>query len=49
VPQRVHAQTFGTVREVLAQDGFITRAVEFGDFIQPNAALAALAQGIAMA
>jgi D-methionine transport system substrate-binding protein len=29
------------VQRVLAQDGFITRAVEFGDFIQPNAALAA--------
>ncbi|MDB5415687.1 MAG: metal transporter substrate-binding protein [Rubritepida sp.] len=41
VTQGVHAQTFEKVREVLARDGFITRAVEFGDFIQPNAALAA--------
>jgi len=41
VTQGVHAETFEKVREVLAQDGFITRAVEFGDFIQPNAALAA--------
>jgi D-methionine transport system substrate-binding protein len=41
VTQGVHAQTFEVVQRVLAQDGFITRAVEFGDFIQPNAALAA--------
>ena len=41
VTQGVHAQTFEKVREVLARDGFITRPVEFGDFIQPNAALAA--------
>src|SRR4051812_47296862 len=41
VTQGVHAQTFEVVQRVLARDGFITRAVEFGDFIQPNAALAA--------
>jgi len=41
VTQGVHAQTFEKVREVLARDGLVTRAVEFGDFIQPNAALAA--------
>ncbi|WP_431283646.1 MetQ/NlpA family ABC transporter substrate-binding protein [Humitalea sp. 24SJ18S-53] len=41
VTQGVHAQTFEKVREVLARDGFITRGIEFGDFIQPNAALAA--------
>jgi D-methionine transport system substrate-binding protein len=41
VTQGVHAQTFEKVRDVLARDGFVTRAVEFGDFIQPNAALAA--------
>ena len=41
VTQGVHAQTFEAVQRVLAQEGFVTRAVEFGDFIQPNAALAA--------
>ena len=41
VTQGVHAQTFEVVQRALAQDGFITRAIEFGDFIQPNAALAA--------
>lgn len=41
VTQGVHAQTFEKVRDVLARGGFITRAVEFGDFIQPNAALQA--------
>jgi D-methionine transport system substrate-binding protein len=41
VTQGVHAQTFEVVQRVLAQEGFVTRAVEFGDFIQPNAALAA--------
>ncbi len=41
VTQGVHAQTFEKVAEVLRRDGFHTRAVEFGDFIQPNAALAA--------
>ncbi|NGM20330.1 metal ABC transporter substrate-binding protein [Roseomonas stagni] len=41
VTQGVHGQTFEKVREVLARDGFVTRGIEFGDFIQPNAALAA--------
>ncbi|MGG5820081.1 MetQ/NlpA family ABC transporter substrate-binding protein [Falsiroseomonas sp. HW251] len=41
VTQGVHAQVFEKVQTVLARDGFVTRAVEFGDFIQPNAALAA--------
>ncbi|WP_270935575.1 MetQ/NlpA family ABC transporter substrate-binding protein [Falsiroseomonas oryzae] len=41
VTQGVHAQTFEKVREVLAREGFVTRGIEFGDFIQPNAALAA--------
>lgn len=41
VTQGVHAQTFEKVREVLTRGGLVTRAVEFGDFIQPNAALAA--------
>jgi D-methionine transport system substrate-binding protein len=41
VTQGVHAQTFEKVGEVLAREGFATRPVEFGDFIQPNAALAA--------
>lgn len=41
VTQGVHAQTFEKVREVLARGGLVSRAVEFGDFIQPNAALAA--------
>ena len=41
VTQGVHAQVFEVVQRVLAQEGFITHAVEFGDFIQPNAALAA--------
>jgi D-methionine transport system substrate-binding protein len=41
VTQGVHAQAFEVVQRVLAQEGFVTRAVEFGDFIQPNAALAA--------
>jgi D-methionine transport system substrate-binding protein len=41
VTQGVHAQTFEKVRDVLARDGFVTRGIEFGDFIQPNAALAA--------
>ncbi|WP_207540519.1 MetQ/NlpA family ABC transporter substrate-binding protein [Sabulicella rubraurantiaca] len=41
VTQGVHAQTFEMVAEVLRRDGFQTRAIEFGDFIQPNAALAA--------
>lgn len=41
VTQGVHAQVFERVAEVLRRDGFHTRATEFGDFIQPNAALAA--------
>ena len=41
VTQGVHAQTFEKVRDLLARDGFVTRAIEFGDFIQPNSALAA--------
>lgn len=41
VTQGVHAQVFEKVAEVLAREGFATRAVEFNDFIQPNAALAA--------
>lgn len=41
VTQGVHAQTFEKVRDLLAADGFFTRAIEFGDFIQPNAALQA--------
>ncbi|WP_424812998.1 MetQ/NlpA family ABC transporter substrate-binding protein [Roseococcus sp. YIM B11640] len=40
VTQGVHAQTFEKVRDILARDGFIARSIEFGDFIQPNAALA---------
>lgn len=41
VTQGVHGQTFEKVRDLLAADGFFTRAIEFGDFIQPNAALQA--------
>jgi len=41
VTQGVHAQTFEKLRDLLAAEGFFTRSVEFGDFIQPNAALAA--------
>uniref|UniRef100_UPI003907F508 MetQ/NlpA family ABC transporter substrate-binding protein n=1 Tax=Siccirubricoccus phaeus TaxID=2595053 RepID=UPI003907F508 len=41
VTQGVHAETFEKVRERLGAQGFATRAVEFGDFIQPNAALQA--------
>lgn len=41
VTQGVHAQVFEKVREILARDGLMTRPTEFGDFIQPNAALAA--------
>nr|WP_314073774.1 MetQ/NlpA family ABC transporter substrate-binding protein [uncultured Roseococcus sp.] len=41
VTQGVHGQTFEKVRDLLAADGFFTRSIEFGDFIQPNAALAA--------
>ena len=41
VTQGVHGQTFEKVRDLLAADGFFTRSIEFGDFIQPNAALQA--------
>ncbi|MFC0409928.1 MetQ/NlpA family ABC transporter substrate-binding protein [Roseomonas elaeocarpi] len=36
-----HAQVTEKVREAAARDGLILRVVEFTDFIQPNAALAA--------
>ncbi|WP_270935574.1 MetQ/NlpA family ABC transporter substrate-binding protein [Falsiroseomonas oryzae] len=36
-----HAQVMEKVREVAARDGLALRIVEFSDFIQPNAALAA--------
>jgi D-methionine transport system substrate-binding protein len=36
-----HAQVMEKVREVAARDGLILRIVEFQDYIQPNAALAA--------
>ncbi len=36
-----HAQVMEKVREVAARDGLVLRVVEFTDFIQPNAALAA--------
>ena len=35
----VHAQVLERVRDVLGRDGFAVRVTEFGDFIQPNAAL----------
>lgn len=41
VTSGVHAQVLEKVRDVLARDGFVLRITEFGDFIQPNAALAA--------
>ncbi|MBR0667469.1 MetQ/NlpA family ABC transporter substrate-binding protein [Roseomonas hellenica] len=41
VTSGVHAQVLEKVRDVLARDGFTMRIIEFGDFIQPNAALAA--------
>lgn len=41
VTSGVHAQVLEKVRDVLARDGFTIRITEFGDFIQPNAALAA--------
>ncbi|MBR0645514.1 MetQ/NlpA family ABC transporter substrate-binding protein [Plastoroseomonas hellenica] len=41
VTSGVHAQVLEKVRDVLARDGFTMRITEFGDFIQPNAALAA--------
>ena len=36
-----HAQVMEKVREIAARDGLTIRIVEFSDFIQPNAALAA--------
>ncbi|WP_376098190.1 MetQ/NlpA family ABC transporter substrate-binding protein [Roseomonas sp. CCTCC AB2023176] len=36
-----HAQVMEKVREIAARDGLAIRIVEFSDFIQPNAALAA--------
>ncbi|MBI0537142.1 MetQ/NlpA family ABC transporter substrate-binding protein [Roseomonas sp. KE2513] len=36
-----HAQTMEKVREIAARDGLAIRIVEFTDYIQPNAALAA--------
>ncbi|WP_426955267.1 MetQ/NlpA family ABC transporter substrate-binding protein [Muricoccus radiodurans] len=41
VTSGVHAQVLEKVRDALAADGFVVRITEFGDFIQPNAALAA--------
>lgn len=40
VTSGVHAEVLEKVRDVLARDGFAIRITEFGDFIQPNAALA---------
>ncbi|MBL6459199.1 MetQ/NlpA family ABC transporter substrate-binding protein [Belnapia sp. T6] len=37
----VHAQVLEKVRDVMAREGFAIRITEFGDFIQPNVALAA--------
>lgn len=36
-----HAQVMEKVREVAARDGLVLRIIEFQDYIQPNAALAA--------
>ena len=36
-----HAQVMEKVREIAARDGLVLRVVEFQDYIQPNAALAA--------
>lgn len=36
-----HAQVMEKVREIAARDGLVLRIVEFQDYIQPNAALAA--------
>ncbi|UFN48355.1 MetQ/NlpA family ABC transporter substrate-binding protein [Roseomonas sp. OT10] len=41
VTSGVHAQVLEQVRDVLARDNFVVKITEFGDFIQPNAALAA--------
>ncbi|MFC0409927.1 MetQ/NlpA family ABC transporter substrate-binding protein [Roseomonas elaeocarpi] len=40
VTSGVHAQVLEQVRDVLAKRDFAVRITEFGDFIQPNAALA---------
>jgi len=40
VTSGVHAQVLEKVRDVLAREGLVLRATEFGDFIQPNVALA---------
>jgi D-methionine transport system substrate-binding protein len=40
VTSGVHAQVLEKVRDVVAPAGLVLRIVEFGDFIQPNAALA---------
>lgn len=37
----VHGQVLEKVQEVLGREGFVIRITEFGDFIQPNVALAA--------
>ncbi|WP_424812313.1 MetQ/NlpA family ABC transporter substrate-binding protein [Roseococcus sp. YIM B11640] len=36
-----HAQVMEKVREIAARDGLVIRVIEFQDYIQPNAALAA--------
>jgi D-methionine transport system substrate-binding protein len=41
VTSGVHAQVLEKVAEAMARQGLIVKAIEFGDFIQPNAALAA--------
>ena len=41
VTSGVHAQVLERVRDAAARDNFVVRITEFGDFIQPNAALAA--------
>lgn len=40
VTSGVHAQVLEKVRDVLAREGLVMRITEFGDFIQPNVALA---------
>jgi D-methionine transport system substrate-binding protein len=41
VTSGVHAQVLEQVRDVVAKQGLVLKITEFGDFIQPNAALAA--------
>jgi D-methionine transport system substrate-binding protein len=41
VTSGVHAQVLERVRDVVAKQGLVVKITEFGDFIQPNAALAA--------